>query len=129
MKTAHPLPLCAALLLAVVTVHTHASKPTALWSPTPGVLCDRHVCADGTGISVVLTKKHLGKNAATRLRAHGNFDQTQFTFANGVFCDVKERLCREGRFHGADGTRGAPVITKYTEQLFGPRSSQERPRH
>jgi hypothetical protein len=49
----------------------------------------------------------------------GDFDPTEFTFANGIFCDVKERLCREDRYYGEGGKRTGAVSRKYTELLFG----------
>lgn len=119
MKIPRHSPLSLALLIAVSAVPAHAAKQVALRSPAPRVLCDRYVCADGKGISLELTQKYLGKKAATKLASQGDFDRTEFTFANGVFCDVKERLCRADRYYGADGKRRAAVNKKYTELLFG----------
>nr|WP_280137519.1 YcgJ family protein [Ensifer sp. Root31] len=36
-----------------------------------------------------------------------------------MFCDVKERLCREDRYYGANGQRSGAVSKKYTKVLFG----------
>ncbi|MCW5238684.1 YcgJ family protein [Verminephrobacter eiseniae] len=115
----NPARLCCylALLLAVSTAH--AGRQTTLRSPAPGVLCDRHLCANGQGISRPLTEKHLGPKTATKLFSQGEFDLTEFSFANGVFCDVKERLCRQHRYYGADGQRSGAVNKKYTRLLFG----------
>lgn len=95
-----------------------ASAADALLSPEKGVLCDRYMCADNTGISSRLTQKHLGKQAAIKLFSQGDFDRTEFTFANGIFCDVKERLCREGRYFDADGKRSGAISKSYTRLLF-----------
>ena len=119
MKIPRHFPLSLALLIAVSAASAHAAKQVALRSPAPRVLCDRYVCANGKGISLELTQKYLGKKAATKLASQGDFDRTEFTFANGVFCDVKERLCRADRYYGADGKRSAAVNKKYTELLFG----------
>ncbi|MHA3902443.1 YcgJ family protein [Castellaniella sp. WN] len=109
-----------ALLLATSVMPAHAKQRTSLRSPAPGVLCDRYTCANGTdGVSHELTEKYLGKKAATRLYSQGDFDPTEFTFANGIFCDVKERLCRENRYYGEGGKRSGVISKKYTKLLFG----------
>ncbi|MGF6604865.1 hypothetical protein P3T23_009621 [Paraburkholderia sp. GAS448] len=113
-----------ALLLAVSAIPTHAGQRATLRSPEPGVLCDRYLCASDKGVSRKLTVKYLGKRAATNLFSQGDFDRTQFTFANGIFCDVKERLCREDRYYGGNGQRSGAVSRKYTELLFGQRFSR-----
>lgn len=108
-----------ALLLAVSAIPVHAGQRATLRSPEPGVLCDRHLCVNDEGVSRGLTEKYLGRKAATNLFSQGDFDLTEFTFANGIFCDVKERLCREDRYYGANGKRSGTVSKKYTELLFG----------
>ncbi|MEI2416540.1 YcgJ family protein [Orrella sp. JC864] len=92
---------------------------SAIRSPAPGVLCDAYLCADDKGVSRELTEMHLGGQAATALFSQGGFDRTAFTFASGVFCDTKERLCRENRYYGADGKRSGAVSQPYTRLLFG----------
>ncbi len=82
------------------------------------MLCDRYMCADNTGVSRRLTQKHVGKKAAIKLFSQGDFDQAEFTFANGIFRDVKERLCREDRYFDADGKRSATITRTYTRLLF-----------
>ncbi|MEJ2116657.1 MAG: YcgJ family protein [Alphaproteobacteria bacterium] len=89
-----------------------------LRSPEARVLCDRYICSNDKGISRALTKKYLGKKAAIKVFSQGNFDRTEFTFANGIFCDVKERLCRENRYFGLDGKRSGAISEKYTNLLF-----------
>lgn len=106
------------MLYAGVTVPTHADQK-AIRSPERGVLCDRYVCANDEGISRELTEKYLGKRVATKAFAYPDTDRTEFTFANGIFCDVKERLCRQDRYYGADGKRTGAVSEKYTRLLFG----------
>jgi hypothetical protein len=113
------LSLSLPLLLAVSAMPALAGKPAVLRSPASGVLCDRNVCADDKGISRELTEKYLGKRAATQSFSHGDSIQTEFTFATGTFCDVKERLCRRDRYFGADGKRSGTVDRKYSELLFG----------
>lgn len=107
------------LLLAVSAIPTHAGQRAVLRSPEPGVLCDRYLCANDKGISRKLTETYLGKKAASKLFAQGDFDLTEFTFANGIFCDVKARLCREDRYYGTNGERSGVVSKKYTELLLG----------
>lgn len=113
------VPLSLAMLLAASVMPAQAQQKVVLKSPEPGVLCDRYLCADGkSGVSRELTEKHLGKKAATKLFSQGDFDATQFTFAGGIFCDVKERLCREDRYYGVDGKHSGKVSDKYTKLLF-----------
>lgn len=108
-----------ALGLSVLTACATTEKdPNALLNPETGVLCDQYVCVDAKGISPTLTQKYLGESAAETLGAFGDFDITALTFANGVFCDVKTRLCHIDRFFEADGKRSA-VSTEYTQKLFG----------
>lgn len=89
-----------------------------VYSPKQGVICDQYVCADDKGISQPLTKQFLGSTAATKLASQGAFNVTEFTLMNGIFCDTKERLCREDRYFDAKGKRSA-VSEKYTKMLFG----------
>ncbi|KQN54471.1 hypothetical protein ASE98_15950 [Pseudomonas sp. Leaf48] len=109
------------LLLAMTVMPTaHARQAADNKSPAPGVLCDRYVCANDQGISRELTAKYLGEKAASnKLFSMQSVDLTEFTFANGIFCDVKERLCREDRYYGADGQRTGGISSKYTKLLFG----------
>jgi hypothetical protein len=96
-----------------------AGQPSSVRSPVRGVLCDRHICANDQGLSRELTAKYLGRAAARRLESLGEFDPTAFTFSNGVFCDVKERVCRANRFYGPDGKHNGVVLKRYTTLLFG----------
>ncbi|PMS36397.1 Fels-1 prophage protein [Trinickia symbiotica] len=111
--------ICPALLLALTLSAAEAGQNASVRSPASGVLCDRYMCANDKGVSRELTSRYLGKKAAARLFSQGEFSQTEFTFANGIFCDVKERLCRENRFYGADGKHSGAISEKYTAQLFG----------
>jgi hypothetical protein len=109
-----------ALLLIVGVMPAHAKQRATIQSPASGVLCDRYVCANDKGISRELTEKYLGKKAAANeVFTSSDVDLTEFTFANGIFCDVKERLCREDRYYGANGQRTGTVSKKYTKLLFG----------
>jgi hypothetical protein len=110
---------CAALLLMAVVNVAQAGQATGVSSPRHGVLCDRYMCANDKGISRELTARYLGEKTARELFSQGKFDSTRFTFSNGVFCDAKERVCRENRFYGADGKRSGAVSKKYTMLLFG----------
>ncbi|UVL60875.1 YcgJ family protein [Pseudomonas sp. B21-032] len=115
-----PLLFSLALLLAVGVMPAQAKQRAALKTPESGVLCDRYVCANDKGISRELTEKYLGKKAATTdIFTSSDVDLTEFTFVNGIFCDVKERLCREDRYYGADGKRSGIISKKYTKALFG----------
>lgn len=107
------------LLLTAPMLSALAGKHTTPRSPELGVLCDRYVCANNNGLSRELTERYLGKKSAAKLVSQEGFDPTEFTFANGIFCDVKERLCRKDRYFGTDGKRSGVVTKKYTELLFG----------
>ncbi|PEH55776.1 hypothetical protein CRM81_05070 [Yersinia kristensenii] len=89
-----------------------------LQSPASGVVCDVYVCADAKGISVELTSQYLGKIRGEQLTSLGDFDYSAFTFANGIFCDTRERLCRKDRYFGPDGKRSGAVDEQYTQLLF-----------
>lgn len=64
-----------------------------LQSPACGVVCDPYICVNSDGISPELTRKYLSEKAAENLQSLQGYDPSEFTFANGVFCDVKEKLC------------------------------------
>lgn len=106
-----------ALVLAGA-VPVYAADRKAVNSPEAGTLCDQYMCADAGGVSKSLTEKHLGKAAATKLFSQGDFDLTEFTLANGVFCDTKARSCYVDRYFNADGTRSAAAPHE-TSILFG----------
>lgn len=110
---------CLVSLLAVGVMSAHADPAATVRLRAPGVLCDQYLCANDKGISRQLTEKYVGKQAATKLFSQGDFSLTEFTFANGVFCDVKARLCRENRYYGTDGKHSGAVSKKYTALLFG----------
>lgn len=117
------LPLAFAVLSVALFSATSATPARAdadaVFSPARGVVCDPYMCADQKGISFGLTASYLGDEAENKLLSQGDFDLTEFTFTNGIFCDVKERLCREDRYYGADDKRSGAVSEKYTAMLFG----------
>jgi len=77
------------------------------------------MCADEQGVSRELTQQFLGsKAAANTMFDVADLDLTEFTFANGLFCDVKERF-REDRYYGENGQRSGAVSKMYTNMLFG----------
>lgn len=90
----------------------------ALLNPAEGVLCDQYVCVDQKGVSKELTEQYLSKENAEKAFSQGEFDETAFTFANGIFCDTNTKLCHVDRYFEADGGRSA-VSKEYTEKLFG----------
>ncbi|WP_434670713.1 YcgJ family protein [Klebsiella sp. B345] len=107
-------------LLLAAALPAYAKQLQSLFSPETHVLCDKYICATASdGVSRAMTEKHLGKQAAKRLSSQGKFDPTSFTFTGGTFCDIKEKLCREDRYYGADGRRSGAVSEKYTRLLFG----------
>ncbi|WP_048796433.1 YcgJ family protein [Serratia sp. 506_PEND] len=95
-----------------------AAEHNPLRSPAKGVVCDVYFCADATGISDVLTTQYLGAKKGKQLAAQGDFDRTAFTFANGIYCDTKEKVCRKDRYFGADGKPSGKIDRTTTQLLF-----------
>jgi Fels-1 Prophage Protein-like len=108
-----------ALALSVASTMPAVAAHRKTFSPSAGVLCDEYMCADANGVSKDLTAKFLGMARATKLFSQGASDTTEFTFANGVFCDTKERICHKDRyFDGVTGKRSATDV-RATAILFG----------
>jgi len=95
-----------------------AAEHNRLTNPAQGVVCDVYVCADATGISDSLTTAYLGAKIGQKLVDQGAFDRTAFTFANGVYCDTKEKVCRKDRYFGADGKPSGSIDRTTTQLLF-----------
>lgn len=95
-----------------------AAEHKALSMPASGVVCDSYFCADAAGISDPLTTKYLGAKKGKKLASQGAFDRTAFTFANGIYCDSKEKVCRKDRYFGADGKPSGKIDSKTTQWLF-----------
>lgn len=108
--------MAGALMLVALGTHA-ATKP--LHSPAKGVVCDAYFCANAQGVSTALTARYLGKKKGAQLDAQGAFDRTAFTFANGIYCDTKEKVCRKDRYFGADGKPSGAIDVVTTGQLFG----------
>lgn len=108
----------AVLMASAIAKQDGAAVP---YSPEQGVLCDQYFCADSNGISFVLTKRYAGSAQLKKLESMGDFDRTAFTYSNGIFCDVNEKLCRQDRFFGVDGKRSGAVNQHFTQILFGSR--------
>ena len=89
-----------------------------LKQPEAKVLCDQYICANAEGLSKVLTEKYLGQAQAERVFSQAQLNQTQFTFANGIFCDTQAKRCHVDRYFDANGKRSA-VAPNYTQALFG----------
>lgn len=114
------MPFVMTFFLAAAALPAYAKQPQTLYSPETHVLCDKYICATAAdGVSRAMTEKYLGKQAAKRLSSQGKFDPTSFTFTGGTFCDIKEKLCREDRYYGADGKHSGAISEKYTRLLFG----------
>lgn len=101
-----------------VPVLACAAEHNPLRSPAKGVVCDVYFCADATGISDALTTQYLGAKKGKQLAAQGDFDRTAFTFANGIYCDTKEKVCRKDRYFGADGKPSGKIDRTTTQRLF-----------
>ena len=95
-----------------------AAKHHKLRFPAKGVVCDAYFCADATGVSDSLTTKYLGREKKKQLVAQGDFDRSAFTFANGIYCDTKEKVCRKDRYSGVDGKPSGKIDRKTTQWLF-----------
>lgn len=104
--------------LFICSTASFAKTTPVLKNPVAGVLCDKYICADKTGVSKTLTVKYLGQRQAKKVFSQGEFDTSAFTFANGVFCDTKTKLCHVDRYFNAGNKRSA-VDAKTTKKLFG----------
>ncbi|ECB7137485.1 hypothetical protein E1A04_23680 [Salmonella enterica subsp. enterica serovar Virchow] len=100
------------------SVPAGAAEHNLLSTPASGVVCDWYFCADATGISDALTTKYLGAKKGKQLAAQGEFDRQTFTFANGIYCDAREKTCRKDRYFGADGKPSGKIDGKTTQWLF-----------
>ncbi|MEH4266063.1 YcgJ family protein [Klebsiella aerogenes] len=112
-----------ALVLVIgvgLSLSAGAAEHNRLTNPAPGVVCDVYICADATGISHSLTTTYLGAKKGQQLAAQGAFDRTAFTFSNGIYCDIKEKICRKDRYFGADGKPSGAIDTTATQLLFAP---------
>lgn len=112
--------ICCALLIIIGTGFSFwadSAEHNTLRSPAKGVVCDAYFCADAAGVSDALTTKYLGAKKGQQLAAQGEFNRTAFTFANGIFCDAKEKVCRKGRYF-VDGKRAGQTDPKTTQWLF-----------
>lgn len=108
--------LCLASTLAMA-----APLKGAVFSPSPGVICDKKAqfCADEQGISLGYTKEYLGEKAESVMMARindgggaANYDLTWFAFSNGVDCKTKEKVCHVSK-HSDE------VDAAHTKALFG----------
>lgn len=103
------------ILLGSVAFTTAANAK--LNSPKPGVLCDQYACANQNGLSVDLTANYLDQSKAKKVAALGA-NVTEFTYADGTFCDAKAKLCYVDRYFESNGKRSA-VNKEATQKLFG----------
>lgn len=93
----------------------------AVYSPMPGVICDKKAgfCADAQGMAVALTQLYLGDKAQNRLMDRirpepgvQDYDTTRFVLTNQVACDSKARVCTVS-------TIDKTVDQAHTQALFG----------
>lgn len=112
MKTIFSI-CCLGLLLC--SQLSFAKKPALiLKNPLPYVLCDQYMCVSRQeGVSKRLTAKYLGQKQAQKTFSQGTFDTSAFTFANGVYCDIKKQQCYVDRY------TDSAIEPKTTQQLFG----------
>lgn len=96
---------------------TRSNLLLELEHPERNVLCDQYFCANAQGVSQALTEKYLGEGQANRVFSQGAFNLTQFTFANGVFCDTQEQMCYSDRYFDSDGKRSQKALN-YSQALF-----------
>jgi hypothetical protein len=89
----------------------------ALSSPAPGVVCDRaaNSCYDRNGISLPLTRQHLGPWAEWQLARQqaGRPVATVFQLSDGSLCDLRSQTC------WSDAYSRRQVARELSEQLFG----------
>ncbi|EPL0839070.1 YcgJ family protein [Klebsiella aerogenes] len=102
----------------IIPALSRASDHHSLKFPAKGIVCDQYFCADSGGISAALTRHYLGSKMGDYLDAQGSFDHSSFTFENGIYCDIKERLCYRERYFGRDGKPSSDIDTLMTKKLF-----------
>jgi hypothetical protein len=110
------------LLLCLASSFAMGAKlKGAVYSPGPGILCDKKAqfCADDQGISLGYTKEYLGQKAENAMMARinegggpSNYDLTWFAFSNGVDCKTKEKVCHVSK-------HSDKVDAAHTKALFG----------
>ncbi len=92
------------VVFAVLFFSGLAQAAPALFSPEAGVLCDKKAgfCADSQGISMGLTRIHLGDKAQAKLvKTFGSIDGVDmgsYTLSNGVHCESSEKQCYQDRY-------------------------------
>jgi hypothetical protein len=110
-----------AVLSLASTLAFGAQLKGAVYSPKPGIVCDKKAqfCADSEGISLGYTKEYLGQKAENtmmgRIKEGGgsaNYDLTWFGFSNGVDCKTKEKVCHVSK-------NSDKVDAAHTKALFG----------
>ena len=98
-----------------------ASLKGAVFSPNPGIVCDKKAqfCADEQGISLGYTRTYLGQKAESAMMARINdgggstsYDLTWFVFSNGVDCKTKDRVCHVAK-------HSDKVDAAHSKALFG----------
>lgn len=124
MNSIHPhratrqgLALTAAALLVGGLMPGVARANTTISSPAPGVICDAvsRTCYDANGISLPLTRQHMGSWAEWRLARQlaGQPLPTEFRLSDGSVCELRSRSC-----WSEQNGRRRPA-SQLSEQLFG----------
>ena len=110
-----------ALLCFASPLAMSASLKGAVYSPSPGIVCDKiaQFCADEQGISLAYTKEYLGQKAESAMMGRindaggsANHDLTWFGFSNGVDCKTREKVCHVSK-------HSDKVDAAHTKALFG----------
>ncbi|MFB2863377.1 YcgJ family protein [Aeromonas sp. MdU4] len=92
------------VVLAALLLTGAAQAAPAVFSPESGVLCDKKAgfCADSQGISMGLTRIHLGDKAQAKLmKTFGSIDGVDmgsYTLSNKVHCESSEKQCYQDRY-------------------------------
>ncbi|WP_322862384.1 YcgJ family protein [Aeromonas allosaccharophila] len=92
------------VVFAVLFFSGLAQAAPAIFSPESGVLCDKKAgfCADSQGISMGLTRIHLGDKAKAKLvKTFGSIDGVDmgsYTLSNNVHCESSEKQCYQDRY-------------------------------
>ncbi len=82
-----------------------------------GVVCDPYICVSSDGISQFNKEISRRKKAAENLQSLQGYDPSEFTFSNGVFCDVKENYVVMIVIL-VDGKRSGKINQTTTKMLF-----------
>ncbi|MBV7515700.1 YcgJ family protein [Pseudomonas sp. PDM25] len=101
---------------------TRVFSQAVIFSPTPGVVCDRKssFCVDAKGISPALTEAYLDFTAivtlANKMGDGTDLNKESYFFSNGIYCSSREKQCYAGRLNPQKSRR---EVAELSFNIFG----------